>query len=767
MKQFVTILFLLISYLGFGQSVTAPDPKTYIVNTTSQDGSGFVLSGFNSTDILLTSISLINPSTNTTFYLNTTTGLTAAIGFTLAGNKTRLVVTVTMVNINTELASLKINTGLVSGDVNISVAATVNPTGYYYNGVNGHFYKPVSAGVYYSNAKINAHATTFKGQEGYLLTLTSANEEDFIKLNVPQNNIWFAATDKVTDGTWVIDDGPEIGTVMKTQNGQLNGNIAGVYNNWCGGEPNGYNHSEDYPVAKWNGAACWNDLSNNWNNPYVIEYGNWSNPDDATFTEFYTNSVSHSNGETLKALFTFDFGSGIDKTKFLAQVFKRNNLTSAWQSTTGYKALSGLGKIFVSNQLDTAKIASGTYKATISPVGAEWAYVNPNLTFLNGNSRLLIDMRQVGNIDPTKILNIKILDAYDGPVTYVSHDPNGWAIYTVPSPLTKVTDGTSTYNQYIRNVNGTNSDYAFQCSVGIGQQNSYKQHKLELQEYDSIQLKTLYNSIVTVSDVYLAFKELANRGIMGNQTGNEFTYGIQYKNADINNDNVFNEADCFMLLQNLMGVKNLISSYTLSNTIHLYPQSRYYSIGKSNWNTYSSYLGTSYTFDLLNNVVNYDFDVSVAWKGDVNLSHSPTPPSNGVTTAAAYGIKSKAITNEINASILTEIIGDSVYAYITLDPLQQNVVGTQFQLNYDNVMLKFSNVKYTTKGISMNYANNTGTYINVGSLITDGVSSLDKTTGYTIVFLAKEKVENILGLISIGTTDAVNQSGAQLKIKMN
>jgi len=165
--------------------------------------------------------------------------------------------------------------------------------------------------------------------------------------------------------------------------------------------------------------------------------------------------------------------------------------------------------------------------------------------------------------------------------------------------------------------------------------------------------------------------------------------------------------------------------------------------------------------------VNYDFDVSVSWKGDINLSHSPTPPSNGVTTTSAYGIKSKVISNEINASILTEIVGDSVYAYITLDPLQQNVVGTQFQLNYDNVMLKFSNVKFTTKGISMNYANNTGTYVNVGSLITDGVSSLDKTTGYTIVFLAKEKVENILGLISIGITDAVNQSGAQLKIKMN
>ena len=255
----VTLLFLITSFLGFGQSVSAPDSKSFIPSTNGQDGSGFQLSGFSATDVLLTSISLINPSTGTTFYLTTTTGLTAASGFTLSGNKTRLVVTGTMININTALASLKVNTGSIVGNVQLSIAATINPTGYYYNGVNGHFYKPVSLGAYYSIAKANAHATTFKGQEGYLLTLTSADEESFIRANVPQSNVWFAATDKVTDGTWVIDDGPEKGTVMKTSNGQLAGNVQGVYNNWCGGEPNGYNHGEDYPVAKWNGAACWND----------------------------------------------------------------------------------------------------------------------------------------------------------------------------------------------------------------------------------------------------------------------------------------------------------------------------------------------------------------------------------------------------------------------------------------------------------------------------------------------------------------------------
>ena len=105
-KSIVTLLFLLTSFLGFGQAVNAPDPKSFTVSTSGQDASGFELTGFNSTETLLSSISLVNPPSGTTFYLNTTTGLTAASGFTLSGNKTRLVVTGTMASINTALESL-------------------------------------------------------------------------------------------------------------------------------------------------------------------------------------------------------------------------------------------------------------------------------------------------------------------------------------------------------------------------------------------------------------------------------------------------------------------------------------------------------------------------------------------------------------------------------------------------------------------------------------------------------------------------------------
>jgi hypothetical protein len=110
---------------------------------------------------------------------------------------------------------------------------------------------------------------------------------------------------------------------------------------------------------------------------------------------------------------------------------------------------------------------------------------------------------------------------------------------------------------------------------------------------------------------------------------------------------------------------------------------------------------------------------------------------------------------------------DKVYAYISFNPLQQEVVGTQFQLKYDNSMLKFEKAEFTTKGSPTNYGTNKGDYINVGSLISDGSTSLDNTTEYKITFTPISSITNALGLISIGGTDAVNKSGKQLKVKIN
>jgi hypothetical protein len=854
MRILLTLLFLIVSSLGFGQQVNAPDPKEFIINTSAQNANGFSLSGFNSTDVLLCAIGLPVAPTGTTFYITTTTGLTASIGYTLTGNKTRLTFTGTQANINNALASLKVNTTGTAGNVQISVSATVNPTGYYYLPTNGHFYRPISTGVFYSQSKINAAATTFKGQRGYLVTITSSDEDNFIYNNVPQSNIWFALTDSITEGTWRIDDGPEKGTIVRigTTNQQ------GVYNNWAGGEPNNWGGNEDYAVTKWNGSQ-WNDLNSNYNNPYVIEYGTWTNPDDQTFTEFYNNSVVNTNGPNLNLVgqFNFNFGGNVDETKFLGTIFKRNNSTSTWTGNT-YKTLNGLGRVTLSEQLDTAKVFSSaisiatandmtaynethigniykmtitgnvggtiwgtniytndsyipkaavhagvvtagqtkevyikiveglndypattqngvtsdawgawglsyqfvnepsSYKANITVGQAEFSYVNIS----NGVTTLYIDLTRFGSTQPSTISKVKILDCYDGPVTYQQTSAY-WVHYVVPSTLTKVTDGTSAFNSSIRNAGYDN--WAFMSNISFEQNGSYKQHKFQFQDYDSVQLKTLYNSI---SDVYLAFKELAEAGgIFGGGSGTQFTYGMQFKNADIDDNGVFNEADCFRLLQNLTGAKNLVDNYTLDNTMKIILDSTYGTIGKSNWQQFPSFTGKDYGFSLLDGKINYTYNLAVSWKGDVNLSHSATPPSNGITTNSAnFGMTTKN-TNVPSAYIITQIIGDSLIATIKFTPNSNPIVGIQFQLNYDNSYISLTNTTYKGTGSPINFSNDRGSFINLGSLNTGG-ETLGQNTEYQLIFKIKKTLNNSLGLISISSNEAVDVNGKTSKIKI-
>ena len=763
-KLIVTLLFLLTSFLGFGQSVSAPDSKSFLQSTNGQDASGFVLSGFGSNETLLASISLINPPTGTTFNLTTTTGLTAASGFTLAGDKTRLVVMGTMANINTALTSLKVNTGSVIGNVQLSVAATVNPIGFFYNGVNGHFYKPLTATAdrtTYTNARARSLLTTFKGQTGYLVTITSTSEEEFIRVNVPATNVWFAATDEVVDGRWVIDAGPEKGTVMKTSNGQLAGNIQGVYNNWCGGEPNGSNGSENYAVAKWNGAACWNDLSNNWNNPYVIEYGTWTNPDDATFTEFYTNSVIHSNGQVLRAQFNFDFGTNIDETKFNTILLAQSN-NQYLPTTNTNRTLNGLGRVDMTSDLDTVKISNGK-KGNIIAGGVEWSYVNIS----NGVTTLYIDLRKFDqNTQPSDVKRVSILDAYDGEVTY-QQTSLYWAHYVVPSTLTKITDGTSSFVGNIRN-SGYNN-WAFACDVLFNNINVYKPHGVRLSTTNN--MASLYNSIVTVSDVFLAFKEVSNGGLFGNESGLEFGSGVQFMNADIDGNGMFNELDTYKLLQHLTGVETIGGGSTnLSDYIKLYTKSEYDDITKTNWYTQTNVTRNQYTpLNLSNSTLLNNFTLNATWIGDVNLSHSAQQSVNGVSanSVRVMSLSTNSVSTDINASIIGEISNDKVIIRISLDPLQQEVVGTQFQLNYDNSKLKFEKVDFVTNGNPMNYGTNRGSFVSIGSLITNGGGVLDKTTEYRITFSPIGNITNILGLTSISTTDAVNKDGKQLKVKLN
>lgn len=758
MKYLLVTLFLFISFLGFGQSVSAPDSKSFIQSTSGQDASGFVLSGFSATSTLLASISLVNPPTGTTFYLNDTRGLVAASGFTLSGNKTRLVVTGTMASINTALASLKVNTGSVRGNVALSVATTVNPVGYYYNGVNGHFYRPISTTATYTGARAASELTTFKGQKGYLVTITSADEDAFIFNNVPQGNIWFALTDEASEARWTIDAGPEKGTLIKINNGQLNGNIPGQYNNWAPGEPNN-SGNEDYAVTKWSGGSQWNDLPNHFSNPYVIEYGTWTNPDDATFTEFYTNSVTHTNGDVLTARFNFDFGGNVDETKFTSKA--NTFVNNTWGVTTNTsRALSGLGKVDLTNDLDTVKVSGGGIRATTTGGEVEWCVVY-DYEPQNQRYQILIDKREFPQgTSASNVTSLQLFDLWNGPVTY-QWDDGTWASYWISSP-TELNFSGSSFTSSIRRAGffwGLRAEFTFTPNM------MFKQHGIELSHTNQTELNTLYNNIVGVSDVYLAFKELADGGIFGNQSGMGLTNGIQYMNADVDGNGVFNENDTYKLLQHLTGTQSLTQNTTLTNLIKLYNKADYDAITTSNWGTQFNSTRNLIPFTLSG--MNNTYNINVTWLGDVNQSHSAQQSITNVSSNSirSMSLMSNAIINEINVSTIGEIINNKVIITLLVDPLQQELVGTQFQLNYDNTRLKFEKVDFITKGNPTNFGTDKGNLINIGSLITSG-DILDKTTEYRVVFTPIGNITDILGLTSISTTDAVNKAGKQLKVKI-
>ncbi len=130
---------------------------------------------------------------------------------------------------------------------------------------NGHYYEYVGIASSFDEALIAASAASYNGLQGYLATVTSQAEQDFIYNSVTVSQIWLAGTDRDVEGTWAWVAGPEAGTVF-WQNGSTL-----TYANWNGGEPNN-SGNEDFLQGNWSGSR-WNDTGVGTRIGYVIEYG--------------------------------------------------------------------------------------------------------------------------------------------------------------------------------------------------------------------------------------------------------------------------------------------------------------------------------------------------------------------------------------------------------------------------------------------------------------------------------------------------------------
>lgn len=157
---------------------------------------------------------------------------------------------------------------------------------------NNHYYEYVnSSEVKWTVAKDNAEAQTYFGLKGYLATITSSAENQFLQQSFGKDG-WIGATDDnkevnkanptipLTDQGnfeanfyWV--SGPEKGIQFSEKGGNDARPVNNLYTNWMSGEPNGW-ISGNYVKFKMNGG--WDDMvvaGESWDrvNGYFVEYG--------------------------------------------------------------------------------------------------------------------------------------------------------------------------------------------------------------------------------------------------------------------------------------------------------------------------------------------------------------------------------------------------------------------------------------------------------------------------------------------------------------
>ncbi|WP_052670947.1 PKD domain-containing protein [Draconibacterium sediminis] len=154
-----------------------------------------------------------------------------------------------------------------------------------------HFYQYIAQrGIRWTTAKAEAEKMTYYGLQGYLATITSSVENDFIYSKIDGVG-WIGGSDADKEGDWYWKTGPEAGTLF--WRGTSNGTAFG-FAYWNNGEPNNVQKSwgddEDYAhmvVNPGGKARSWNDLSDEGdkNNPegyyypqgYVVEFGGMEN----------------------------------------------------------------------------------------------------------------------------------------------------------------------------------------------------------------------------------------------------------------------------------------------------------------------------------------------------------------------------------------------------------------------------------------------------------------------------------------------------------
>jgi len=285
-----------VDYYGLSPAVVvAPDLVISGDTPATLDGARVLIgAGFNSDDRLEINGATSGTIGAITYSYNASTGILALDGVDTLANYQAALRLVTY-------RSLSNPSSPSTRAVEFSLGAALAFSG------NGHFYRYFSSpGIDWADANAAANASTYFGLQGYLVTITSAEENTFAFSKV-QNQGWIGSSDDATEGVWQWVTGPEAGTTFCIDSGAADPNPTpspncvpqgGAYVNWATGEPNNSasgGDGEDFGHFLLTGK--WNDYryDNNAIVGYVVEYGGMAGDPAVSLTDTVTVNVLPAN----------------------------------------------------------------------------------------------------------------------------------------------------------------------------------------------------------------------------------------------------------------------------------------------------------------------------------------------------------------------------------------------------------------------------------------------------------------------------------------
>jgi len=289
-------------------------------------------------------------------------------GVTMSGNDSAtLNLSGTVTNLNTALSGLTYTRSSTGTDT--LEVALVNSDQIYFP-TNGHVYQYVASALSWNAADTTALTLSAYGVPGYLVTITSSTENDFVKARL-SGNAWIGASDSITEGDWKWVTGPEAGTSFWS--GASGGHtVGGNYASWNGGEPNDSGGNEDCG-EEYVADGTWNDLpcTGTTVDGYVAEFGSGS-----TLPNVVSKNVSIVTAD-VPAVTSLSPASGATNVSPTA------NLVIGFSKTVS----ADTGNILIKKASDDTLVESIVASSSqVTGSGTNTITINPNTTLPEGVS---------------------------------------------------------------------------------------------------------------------------------------------------------------------------------------------------------------------------------------------------------------------------------------------------------------------------------------------------------------------------------------------